>query len=275
MARRFPLLALALASVVAAPAFAEQVTHSYQGVVTRSSGPQSALFVAGQDVTVSYTVETTATDSDPNPDYGVYHGGLVALRITIPAVGVDAEVGTGTVQTFDNIVDTNSDQVFFYGNATAGSVGGLPLARAEVDFLDFDAGPGGFPIMISSQDIPTDALVTDDSFAIFYTDAGTTFVNFLVEPDEPTPAELVEDGRDLLQDLVSDGRLRAGLGSALDSKLANVQAAIDAGDTAAACGALRPFRNQVNALLRARQIDAATAAELHATADAISAALGC
>lgn len=275
MARRTSLLALALASAFAAPAFAEQVTISYQGVVTNSSGAQPAPFAAGQEITVSYTVETSAADSDPNPANGVFHGGLVALRITIPAAGVDAQVGTGTVQTFDNDAGTNSDQVFFYGNATAGSLEGMPLTRAEVDFLDFDAGPGGFPIMISSQDIPTDPLVSNDSFAILYTSAGYTFVNFLVEPDAPTPAELVVDGRDLLQDLVTDGRLRAGLGSALDSKLADVQAAIDAGDTAAACSALRPFRNQVNALQRSRQIDAATAAELHATADAISAALGC
>ena len=249
MARRIPLLALALASAFAAPAFAEQVTVSYQGVVTNSSGPQSVLFVAGQEVTVSYTVETTAADSDPNPDYGVYHGGLVALRVTIPAVGVDAEVGTGTVQTFDNIVDTNSDQAFFYGNALAGNVDGLA--------------------------IPTDPLVTDDSFAIFRTAAGTTFVNFVVEPDEPTPAELVEDASDVVQDLVDDGRLRTGNGRALDSKLASVLAAIDAGDTATACGSLRAFQNQVNALERSRRIDAASAAELRAAADAIGDALGC
>lgn len=274
MARRTAVLALALASAFAAPAFAEQVTVSYQGVVTNSSGPQSALFVAGQEVTVSYTVETTAADSDPNPDYGVYHGGLVALRVTIPAVGVDAEVGTGTVQTFDNIVDTNSDQAFFYGNALAGNVDGLAINSAEVDFLDFHEGPG-LPLMLSGEAIPTDPLVTDDSFAIFRTAAGTTFVNFLVEPDEPTPAELAEDASDLVQDLVDDGRLRAGNGRALDSKLASVLAAIDAGDTATACGSLRAFQNQVNALERSRRIDAATAAELRAAADAIGDALGC
>ena len=275
MARRTPILALALASVLAAPAFAEEVTISYQGVVTRSSGPQAALFVAGQEVTVSYTVETTAVDSDPDPGNGVFHGGLVALRITIPAVGVDAQTGVGTVQTFDNIVDTNSDQVFFYGNPTAGSLDGLPLTRAEVDFLDFREVSEGLPAMISSQDIPTHPLVTDDSFALLGTSAGTTFVNFLLESAEPTPAELIGDARDLLEDLVADGDLRAGLGRALDSKLADVLAAVDAGDTAAACSSLRAFRNQVNALRRARQIDAATAAELHAAADDIGAALGC
>lgn len=275
MARGIPLLALALASVFASPAFAEQVTISYQGVVTRSSGPQSAPFAAGQEITVSYTVETTAADIDPNPGNGVFHGGLVALRIAIPAAGVDARVGAGTVQTFDNDVGSNSDQVFFYGSATAGSLEGMPLTWAEVDFLDFDAGPGGFPIMISGQDIPTNPLVSNDSFAILYTDAGYTFVDFLVEPDAPTPAELVEDGRVLLQELVFDGRLRAGLGSALDSKLASVLAAIDAGDSSTACGSLRSFRNQVNALQRSGQVDAATAAELHAAADELSGALGC
>ena len=129
--------------------------------------------------------------------------------------------------------------------------------------------------MLSGEAIPTDPLVTDDSFAIFRTAAGTTFVNFLVEPDEPTPAELVEDASDVVQDLVDDGRLRTGNGRALDSKLASVLAAIDVGDTATACGSLRAFQNQVNALERSRRIDAATAAELRAAADAIGEALGC
>ncbi|WP_374603569.1 hypothetical protein [Arenimonas sp.] len=275
MSRRIPLLALALASAIVAPAYAEEATVSYQGVVTSSSGAQAALFAAGQEISVSYTVETTAADTDPHPGNGVFHGGLVALRISIPAVGVDAQVGTGTVQTFDNEVGGNSDQVFFAGIPTAGSLGGLPLTRAEVDFLDFDAGPGGFPIMIDSQDIPTHPLVTDDSFAILYTSAGTTFVRFLAEADEATPAELAEDGRELVQDLVDDGRLRRGQGAALDSKFASVLAAIDAGDTATACGSLGAFHNQVNAMQRSRQIDAATAAELREAADALGDALGC
>lgn len=165
--------------------------------------------------------------------------------------------------------------MFFYGDATSGSLEGLPLTRAEADFLDFEAGPGGFPVMISSQAIPTDPLVTDDSFVIFYTTAGTTFVRFVAEPDEPTPSELVEDGRGLVQDLVDAGRLRAGLGSALDSKLAGVLAGIESGNTRRACGSLRAFANQVRALERSRQIDAATAAELRAVADALSDALGC
>ena len=178
-----------MASAFAAPALAEQVTLSYQGVVTNSSGAQSAPFAAGQEITVSYTVETTAADSDPNPGNGVFHGGLVALSISIPAAGLDAQVGSGTVQTFDNEPANNSDQAFFYGDATSGSLLGMPLTRAEVDFLDFEAGPGGFPIMLSSQDIPTDPLVSNDSFAILYTSAGYTFVNFLVPvPDGVDPS---------------------------------------------------------------------------------------
>lgn len=275
MVRCIPLLALAVASVFATPAFAEQVTVSYQGVVTRSSGAQPGPFAVGQEITVSYTVETTAADIDPNPESGVFQGGMVALRITIPAAGVDAQVGPGTVQTFDNANGGTSDQVFFYGNATGGSLLGMPLTRAEVDFIDDEAGPAGFPIMLTSDAIPTQPLATLDSFAILYTDAGYTFVNFIVEPDEPTPAEQVEEGRGLVAGLVGDGRLHAGLGSALDSKLGDILIAIEAGNTALACDTLRAFNNQVNALHRARRIDDATAAELREFAGSLAGALGC
>lgn len=275
MAPRISIVTLALAAALAGPALSAEVTLSYEGVVTEASGAQAGLFSAGQEISVTYTVETTAPDVDPNPGNGVYHGGLLSLRITIPAAGVDAQVGTGTVQTFDNEPGANSDQVFFYGDATAGSLAGSTLVRAEVDFLDYEPGPAGFPIMLSSPAIPTDALVTDDSFAIFYTAAGTTFVDFLVEPDAPTPAGQVEDARRLVQDLVDAGELRPGLGNALDSKLAGVLAGIESGNTARACGSLRAFDNQVRALERSGRLDPASAAELRALADSLSATLGC
>lgn len=272
MLRRLSL-ALALASVFAAPVLAEEVTITYRGLVTGTSGAQPEPFRVGQEIMISYTLDTAVEDIVPDPDAGVFPAGLVALRITIPEAEVDARAGVGTVQTFNNV--ETSDQVFFYSFSTEGTLLGMPLTVAKVDFLDFEPGPLGVADMIDSDAIPTKPLPTIDSFAMLYTEAGYTFVNFVVEPAAPTPGELVQDARELLDDLVASGQLRSGLGNALESKLLSVLAALDAGDAAEACSALRAFDNQVNALQRARQISAGTAADLRSASGALGNAIGC
>lgn len=272
MLRRLSL-ALTLASVFAVPVSAEEVTITYRGLVTGSQGAQPGPFTVGQQVEISYTVDDAVVDIDPDPNAGVFPGGLVSLRISIPEAGVDAVTGSGTVQTFNDF-DT-SDQVFFYSFAAEGSLVGVPLILAEVDFLDFQPGPLGAADMIDTDAIPTQALPTIDSFAVFYTEAGYTYVNFVAEQAAPTPGELAQDARELLRELVASGQLRAGLGAALESKLLAVLAALEAEDATGACDALRAFDNQVDALQRARQIDPATAADLRSASGALANALGC
>lgn len=272
MVRRLSL-ALTLACLFPAPVLAEEVTINYRGLVTATQGAQPEPFRAGQEITVSYTLDASAADIEPDPNAGVFPGGLLAMRITIPEAGVDAQTGLGTVQTFNNV--ENSDQIFFYSFQVEGSLLGMPLTSAAVDFLDFEPGPLGVADMIDSDAMPVEPLPTIDSFAMLYTEAGYTFVNFVVEPADPTPAELVQEGRELLAQLVEAGRLRAGLGKALESKLLSVLEAVEAGDAAAACDALQAFDNQVNALQRARQIDAGTAAELRTASGALGNSLGC
>ena len=269
MRRPLSLLALAFAAL---PAFAAPVTVTYQGVVSGASGPHEAAFAVGQPITVSYTVDPAATDTDDNPAYGVFRHGVQSMRIVVPAAGVDATTAAGDVQTFNDV--NASDQAFFYADATGGSLAGHAITRAEVDFLDFNAGANGSPVMLSSDALPTQALVTDDSFALLYTDAGYTFVRFVAEA-APTPAEAVASARADIARLVDSGALRTGNGSALDSKLSDVLAAYAAGNQQIACDTLDAFRNQVRALEQSRQISAATASELRRQADIVAKAIGC
>lgn len=178
MIRSALLVALALLGAVSNEVSAAEVTVAYKGLVTRSSGPHASSFVPGQEITIDYTVETTTADNNSDPKQGVFFNGLRRLEINIPAAGVAAATETGTVQTFN---DVGSDQVFFYGNATQGQLAGLPLTKTEVDFVDYTSS------MISTDAIPVEALVTTESFAILYTSAGYTFVNFLAEQDVDEP----------------------------------------------------------------------------------------
>lgn len=269
-------LALCLAGLLAGPAVAADVTLTYRGVVTYASGPHADAFVRGQAITVRYVVDSDAPDENPDASAGLFRNGLRELRIAVPAAGVDVVAGPGTVQTFDNANGGRSDQVFFYGMASAGQLAGRRVTNAEVDFIEDVDGLSGPPLMLRSDALPTGALVAPRSYAMIYTDAGYTFVNFVAEADTaPTVAELVVDGRILIGQLRDAGRLRSGHASAFDSKLADVLAAFNAGNTALACDAVQSMRNQARALATARQISAATAAELRGIADALGQTIGC
>lgn len=178
MIRSALLVALALLGAASNEVSAAEVTVAYKGLVTYSTGPHASAFAPGQEITIQYTVETTTADNNPDLARGLFFNGLRRLEINIPAAGVAAATGTGTVQTFN---DVGSDQAFFYGSATQGQLAGLPLTQANVEFVDWTSS------MIDSDAIPTKALMADQSFVMLYTSAGYTFVNFLAEEkvDEP------------------------------------------------------------------------------------------
>ena len=69
--------------------------------------------------------------------------------------------------------------------------------------------------------------------------------------------------------------LDAGTFTSLNAKLRNLATAIAAGDTAAACSALKDFVNQVNALAGKKKLSAAQAATLLSAAAQLQQQLGC
>ena len=157
-------------------ASAAEVKVAYKGVITQANGPQASSFAAGQAITLHYVVETTTPDNNPDTSKGVFFSGLRELKISIADAGVDVTTGTGVVQTFN---DVGSDQAFFYGSATSGSLAGLPVTHTEVDFVDDQSS------MLASDAIPTTHLLAADSFVSFGTSAGYTYVYFLAEAEEP------------------------------------------------------------------------------------------
>ena len=126
-------------------------------------------------------MESTAVDSNANASAGVYLNGLNRLDVAISGPGVSVSTGPGIVQTFN---DVGSDQAFFYSSTSVnGSIGGLPVTSAEVDFVDFDVDTNGRAAMLSSDAIPTTHLITTDNSISFQTSAGFTYIRFLAEPE--------------------------------------------------------------------------------------------
>jgi hypothetical protein len=175
MIRAALFLAIAAFGFCAMDASAAEVKVAYKGVVTQANGAQASSFAPGQTVTLYYLVESTTPDNNPDTSKGIFFNGLRQLSISIPAAGIDVTTGVGTVQTFNNV---GSDQAFFYGAATTGSLAGLPVAHTEVDFVDDQS------IMLASDVIPTTHLSAAESFVSFGTSAGYTYVHFLAEAEE-------------------------------------------------------------------------------------------
>ncbi|MBI4260751.1 MAG: PD40 domain-containing protein [Actinobacteria bacterium] len=88
------------------------------------------------------------------------------------------------------------------------------------------------------------------------------------------PREGIQTLVDRVADLVRSGSLGAGNGNALTGKLEAARASLDRESPAAAVGQLGAFINQLEALGRARKLDAAVAEPLIATARAIVLQLG-
>lgn len=266
-------LVLALASIFSSAVAATPTTVTYRGTVTYVQGAEASRFHVGDPILVKYVVEPAAEDSNPLPTEGVFFGGLVSLEFSLPLSGLSVATAAGTVQTFNNVVD--SDQAFFYSYSVLSPTNwaGGQLLSAEVDFVSGHTGEDGLPDMLANDSIPLTTLDAPQAFVSFYTAAGRTAINFSAVA-EPTVAELVQDGLMQIDDLIAGSRLKVGVGNALKAKLNALLLASSIGDTTIACRALADFRNQVNALSRTHRLTADGASELNALSAALSAALG-
>ena len=120
MIRSALLLSLALLGVTAFEASAAEVTVAYKGVVINAQGAQPSSFVAGQPITVRYVLDTSVTDSIPDPTHGSYNNGLKELKISVPGAGISAVSGVGDVNVFNDVLGPNysTDQLSFRGNSS-------------------------------------------------------------------------------------------------------------------------------------------------------------
>lgn len=273
MTRIPPFLLLVLASTSTGAAVASPTTLTYHGNLTRLEGPQADRFHVGDPVTITYTVDDGSLDANPLPGEGVFPGALASLRYDLPSSGMSVVTGPGTVQTFNDVSD--SDQVFLY--STEALVGptwtGGSLNMTEVDFISDHVGADGKPDLLSSDAIPVTPLVTSQVYLSFQTAVGRTYFQVQLVA-EPTVIELVQDGRVQVDAMVSELRLKRGLGIALKAKLNALLLAYLSGDAASACTALTDLRNHVSALLATGQMAASDADSLFVLVEMLRISLG-
>jgi hypothetical protein len=109
MKQAFAVLALILV-IPASSAFSQPTTISYDAVVTYSWGLHATVFSVGDEVVISYTLDPSVADINPNPGdpvAGSFPNAVLALSVSFPSIGVSAVAGAaGKAQTFDNVVDT-------------------------------------------------------------------------------------------------------------------------------------------------------------------------
>src|SRR5688572_19441756 len=165
---RLSLAAMLLAGLISFPAPAQQtVTQSYRGVVTHVVGEQPDSVQVGEAVTVSYTVDTTASDVDPSPQAGIYPAGLLSLTVMLPDSDFAVSSGVGQIQTFDN-TENPDDQISFYSSSIVSSddLQGLPVRALELVF-------SGSTNMFASDAVPTHRLDAHDNVVHITTDRGS------------------------------------------------------------------------------------------------------
>ena len=270
------LIAAMMASafaVAGASAQAANITRTYNATIDAASGTHAGAIHVGDQITVSYTVDDSIPDSYPgDPSNSYYPNSVRSLSVSIPAIGFSASAQSGYSQTnFSGTTPGWTDDVFYstyQGGITSGTLEGLPVELATIQFQDFDRAD---PRMITSDALVTGPLVGDDwRYVYLLTPDGYT-VLFLSAA--PTVAELVSDGTTTLQGLVNSGAIKSGVGGALTGKLNDILAAFTAGNTGGACLAWKGFRDQVKNL-PPKQITADARAQLNALAESLRVELG-
>ena len=165
-----------------ATVLAQPVPVAFQARVTSAQGADAGVFSAGDPLTISYSVDTSAADLDGNPQAGVFPGAIQNMVVSFPTRGVLTRGTSGPAQTFNNFVDgtVSSDQVFVFSGplASTTNLAGNPILDAEVDFLSNFLPLPDEPMMISSDAVPTNVPPFDRAFVILRTSNGTTFIDF-------------------------------------------------------------------------------------------------
>lgn len=78
-----PLVAGALWTIVASPAWAYQVTFSFETTVVSLDPELSGTFSVGQTFSGWYTFESLTPDANESPNRGWYNGAITALSVTV------------------------------------------------------------------------------------------------------------------------------------------------------------------------------------------------
>ena len=225
-----------------------QSTISYDVEVTTSQGPHAALFPAGERLLITFTLDSSAVDSEADPARGLFFNAVQSMSISFPGISISANTGAaGLAQTFNDFGPCKvSDQVFIHGGpiSSATSLGGETVNSVEVDFLSEFVVTPATPFMLSSDALPLTNLRFGEAFVIFRTASGNTLVNFELHPSVRVGRLIIEV--DALQGI---GVLNASQADRLRSELAASQSGFDRGNTRQGAENLKDFIDRVNDLI--------------------------
>ena len=239
---------LSVVIMIASATVAISQTFSYDAEVSTSSGPHSSLFPTRSRALITYTLDPTVADTNPDPSRGIYSGAVLSLSVNFPDLGIFANAGAaGLAQTFNNAGTCKiSDQVFFFGGpiSSASTLGGEVIQSVEVDFLSKFVVEPDTPFMLSSDALPTMRLPLIDSFVRLQTVNGNTFVHFVLHPQDSARLFINEIG--VLQGI---GILTPSQAGRLTSELNAAIEGLDRGNTRQGCDNLRDYINRLNELI--------------------------
>lgn len=149
MRSRWWLLQVALLVALAGPARAVQITWSFAGnvaLVGGTSGEAASLasggVIVGAPVSGVMVFESTTSDNDPDPLFGVYLGAVTDLRAEFPALVVSFE-GSGLEQVLLNLEGDGVPFVYAAQGAGTDSTGAFGTVVFSLELVD--SSNGAFP----------------------------------------------------------------------------------------------------------------------------------
>lgn len=212
------------------------VTHTYA-----QDGGYTVRLIVRDPLGLADTVTTTATVSNVAPAIASFAGATLLPGETYSATGSftdpGADLWTATVD---------------YGDGSGTSA--LGLSGKTFALSHTYAAAGSFTVTVRVSD--------DDA-----TSSRATTVTVL------TPAQGTANAISLVETLVADGKLDAGNGNSLTSKLDNARRALEDGQTNGALGRLRALLNELDAMVQSDRVTPADVASLRALVERIIAAI--
>lgn len=183
-----PVLLAGLAALALFPLFASagEIKVSYKGVVARATGPQAAVFNAGDSVDFHYVISST-TPSLHDGNQTIYNNNLAEATVSIPALGLDVESAPGSTNVHNNQTTNNTyfyDIASFIGipNVVRDDIAGHAIDFFHITFAEYATTPYQLPSLFNDTSVPLTHIASPTTYIVFKTSAGFTYVYLNAQP---------------------------------------------------------------------------------------------